>query len=206
MPLKKILLLAVALHLYGCAATPLQPYPQARELLPEGQTLWTARIGRGNSPLFAGLLLLNKTGPDLEAVLLDATGIKLLAEKVLASGEVTVVSALPPVRNKRLGPFLGTGLHRLFSDPGGPAGQACRRDGLLELCFGTDESGHLRKFRRLGPFVLWSGDYFINNHEISSARLNSGWLTPYLHLERSGGGPAADRGPQRVNERQGEWR
>jgi hypothetical protein len=190
---KVLLLVAVCLQVYGCAGTSLQPYPRAEELLPAGQTLWRARIGRGDSQLFAGLLVLNKTGQDLEAVLLDSTGIKLLEEKIRASGVVTIVATLPPLRNQRLGSFLGTGLHRLFSSPEGVATQPCRRDGLLALCFGMAEPGHLRKFRRLGPFVLWSGDYFINNYdstaEITGARLNAGWLTPYLHLEKSGVDP-----------------
>ena len=189
--MKKVLLLMVAIsQLYGCAAG-LQPYPDHPELFSDGQTLWEVRIGRGDSQFFAGLLALNKKGEGLEAVLLDSTGIKLLEEKVLSSGEVEIVSALPAVRNKRLGPFLGEGLFRLFFTPPGLADEPCRRDGLFKLCFGAENEDHLVKFRRLGPFGLWSADYFINNYDsesvLTGARLNGGWLTPYLQLKKSGG-------------------
>ncbi|MEN8134598.1 MAG: hypothetical protein ABFS18_03550 [Thermodesulfobacteriota bacterium] len=191
--MKKVLLLIILLSpIYGCGVA-LQPYPHSSGLFTDGQTLWQARIGRGESQLFAGLLALNKKGPVLEAVLLDSTGIKLLEEKVLASGEVEIISALPAVRNKRLGPFLGEGLFRLFFVPPGFTEEPCRRQGLFELCFGSEDEEHLVKLRRLGPFVLWSGDYFINNYDsgpmVIGARLNGGWLTPYLQLERSGGKP-----------------
>jgi hypothetical protein len=188
--MKKMLLLIILLsQVYGCGVG-LRPYPQSAELFPDGQTLWQVRIGRGESQLFAGLLALNKKGEGLEAVLLDSTGIKLLEEKVLSSGEVEIISALPAVRNKRLGPFLGEGLFRLFFSTTGFTDEPCRREGLFELCFGVDDEEHLIKFRRLGPFVLWSGDYFINNHGsepmVTGARLNGGLLTPYLQLDRSG--------------------
>jgi hypothetical protein len=112
--MKKVLLLIILLsQVYGCGVA-LQPYPHSAELFADDQTLWQVRIGRGESQLFSGLLALNKKGQVLEAVLLDSTGIKLLEEKVLSSGEVEIVSALPAVRNKRLGPFLGEGLFRLF--------------------------------------------------------------------------------------------
>ncbi len=192
--MKRVLLLIILLsQVYGCGAA-LQPYPHSAGLFPDGQSLWKIRIGRGESQLFAGLLALNKKAEALEAVLLDSTGIKLLEEKVSASGEVEIVSALPAVRNKRLGPFLGEGLSRLFFMPAGFTDELCRRQGLFELCFGAEKEEHLVKFRRLGPFVLWSGDYFINNYDseplVTGARLKGGWLTPYLHLERSGINPA----------------
>jgi len=192
--MKKMLLLIILLsQVYGCGVA-LQPYPQAAGLFPDGQSLWKIRLGRGESRLFAGLLALNKKGEALEAVLLDSTGIRLLEEKVLSSGEVEIISALPAVRNKRLGPFLGEGLLRLFFVPTGFTDELCRRQGFFELCFGAEAEDHLVKFRRLGPFVLWSGDYFINNYDseplVTGARLKGGWLTPYLHLERSGVNPA----------------
>lgn len=188
--MKKVLLLTVILSLAcGCAPS-LRFYPGHQELFPDGQTLWEVRIGRGDSQLLAGLLALNKKGEKLEAVLLDSTGIKLLEEKVYSSGAVEVVAALPPLRNKRLGPFLGEGLFRLFFMPDGLNDQGCRRDGLVALCFGAESEEHLVKLQRLGPFVLWSGDYFINYDEsdrvIAGARLNGGWLTPYLQIQRSG--------------------
>ena len=188
--MKKVLLLIILLsQVYGCGVA-LQPYPHSSGLFPDGQTLWTIRIGRGESQLFAGLLALNRQGDELEAVLLDSTGIKLLEEKVFSSGEVEIISALPAVRNKRLGPFLGEGLFRLFFIPTGFIEEPCRRQGLFELCFGGEEEDHLVKLRRLGPFVLWRGDYFINNYNsepvVAGARLNGGWLTPFLQLDRNG--------------------
>lgn len=189
--MKRILLFIVVLsQIYGCAAS-LKPYPASSELVTDGQSLWTARIGRGDSQLFAGLLALNKKGEELGAVLLDSTGIKLLEEKILATGDVEVVSSMAAVRNKRLGPFLGEGLFRLFFNHQGMNNEPCRQDGLFELCFGIDDEEHLVIFKRLGPFVLWSGDYSINSYdsgsELTGARLNSGWLTPYLHLEKNEG-------------------
>ncbi|MBU0483430.1 MAG: hypothetical protein KKB30_02815 [Proteobacteria bacterium] len=187
------LVLIVALsQVYGCA-TGLRPYADSSELFTDGQTLWEVRIGRGSSQRFAGLLALNKKGEVLEVVLLDSTGIKLLEEKVLATGKVEIVSALPVVRNNQLGSFLGEGLFRLFFNSTEFTAEPCRGDGLFELCFGLEEEGHLVKFKRLGPFVLWSGDYFISNYDsldvLTGAVINGGWLTPYLKLKKSGGRP-----------------
>lgn len=190
--MKKIFLVLLVLTLTsGCGAN-LKSYPAEQQLLPAGPTLWEVRIGRHSSQFFAGLLALNKKNAVLEAVLLDSTGIKLVEEKILSTGEVQVISVLPALRNSRLSKLLGEGLARLFFNRQDAGTDPCRREGLLELCFGTKEDGSLVKFRRIGPFVLWSGDYFINNHDskpvVTGARLNGGWLTPYLQLEKSGNG------------------
>lgn len=190
MALRFILLLFLVGLLTGCAAK-LQPYGGAGDKLLDDRSVWTLRIGRGNSQLFAGLLALNRKDGGLEAVLLDSTGIKLLAEKVSAEGEVEIVSILPAVKNRGLAPFLGEALYRLFLLDGGVASAVpCLRGGLITKCFGIDSDGRLVKFRRLGPWVLWSGDYSVihggSSPVLARARLNSGWLTPYLELERSG--------------------
>ena len=151
-------------------------------------SLWTVRLGRGDQEIFAGLLVLRHEGDAIRAVLLDSTGIKLLEERVSASGEVTVIKAISAVKNKRLPSFLGEGLYRLFFNSEGFDGEVCRRDGFARLCFGEEDSGQLVKLRRFGPFVLWRADYFINNYGsgsvISGARLNSFWPAPYLDLQR----------------------
>jgi len=187
--MKKIALCALILaQVYGCAVG-LQPYPDGDRLFQDSQTLWEIRIDRGGEKLFAGLLALEMKGGSLDAVLLDGTGIKLLEERVLASGEVVNISTLPAIRNKRLAPLLGKGLHRLFFSFGEEEAEACRRHGLLEYCFGVESDGHLVKLRRLGPFVLWSVDYFVNNYDsslgVNTARLNSGWFAPTLSLKRN---------------------
>ena len=56
---KLLLLIFVISQVYGCGAS-LKSYPDAKELFPDGQTLWKVRIGRGDSQLFAGLLAINK--------------------------------------------------------------------------------------------------------------------------------------------------
>jgi len=189
--MKKIALCALILaQVYGCSVG-LQPYPDGDRLFQDSQTLWEIRIDRGGEKLFAGLLALERKGESLDAVLLDGTGIKLLEERVLASGEVVNISTLPAIRNKRLAPLLGKGLHRLFFDFEIYGEGVCRRDGLFELCFGAQSEGHLIKLRRLGPLILWSVDYFIKNSDaalkVNSARLDSGWPAPSLDLKRSGG-------------------
>ncbi|MFN2366685.1 MAG: hypothetical protein ABR523_09530 [Desulfurivibrionaceae bacterium] len=184
--IKRLVYLLMLASLYGCAVG-LQPYPEADKLFPDGQTLWEIGIDRGGSRLFAGLLALDLKEDALEAVLLDGTGIKLLEERGSASGELEKVAIFPAVGNKRLAPLLGEGLHRVFL-AGEEGGQVCRRQGLFELCFGVESRGHLVKLKRLGPFVLWSVDYFINKYDsvevIDKARLDSGWWSPALHLKR----------------------
>jgi len=154
-------------------------------------TLWTLRMGRGDREIFAGLLAMRNEGTVIRVVLLDSTGIKLLEEEISSSGEVTVIKALPAVRDKRLPFFLGEGLYRLFFNAGGDGGEVCRRDGFARLCLGEKDSGGLVKLKRFGPFVLWRADYFINNYGsgpvISGARLNSFWPAPYLDLRRNVG-------------------
>lgn len=188
-------------QLWSCAPA-LSTFPESRELFADGQELWEIHLGRGDSGLFAGLLLLDRKGDQLEAVLLDATGIKLLEETVTAGGEVKIVSALPTVRDKRLPAFLGKGLHRLFFNVANLGGEPCRPDGWGELCFGVNDRGTLVKFRKIGPFVLWSADYLINNYDakaISGAELRSGWLVPHIRLRKSGA-PARPPGNADENE------
>lgn len=173
--------------LTGCGAT-MVVSTVSPELSVAEPSLWTVRLGRGDQEIFAGLLVLRNEGDAIRAVLLDSTGIKLLEERVSASGEVTVIKAISAVKNKRLPAFLGEGLYRLFFNSAGFAGEVCRRDGFARLCFGEEDSGQLVKLRRFGPFVLWRADYFINNYGsgsvISGARLTSFWPAPYLDLQR----------------------
>lgn len=188
--MKRAMLLIVLLcQVYGCANV-LQPYPQAAELFPDGQSLWQIRLGRGESQLFTGLLALDKEQDQLTAILLDSTGIKLMEESILATGKIEVITLLPAVRNKRLAPFLGKGLFRLFFSTTDFKDEPCQRNGLFKLCFGVNDDGQLIKSRNMGPFVLWSSNYFINNHGstpgLTEVKLNAGWFTPYLQLKKSG--------------------
>ena len=116
-------------------------------------------------------------------------GIKLLEEKIGRGGEVEVVSGIEAVTSRRLPVFLGEGIHRLFYVPGAQDGKVCRKDGFVaKVCLGEEADGHLVKLRRIGPFVLWRGDYFINNYGspegMSGASLDSGWFVPTLLLEK----------------------
>lgn len=185
---KVLLLILLSCQLAGCTSV-LYPYPQAAELFPDGQSLWQIRLGRGESQLFTGLLALDKKQDRLTAILLDSTGIKLLEESVRSSGEVEIITQLPAVRNKRLAPFLGKGLLRLFFNTPDSHNEPCRRNGLFELCFGVNDKGQLIKSSNMGPFVLWSSDYFINNDGstpiLTETRLNAGWFTPSLQLNRN---------------------
>lgn len=183
-----MLVLALVSQLYGCGAG-LKRLATSPDLLPADPSLWQVNIGRGESSIFTGLLVLKPEGDELRAVLLDSMGLKLLEERIGKGGKVEVVSAIPLVKSKRLPSFLGEGIYRLFLVPGVGDGEACRSDGFaVAVCLGEKEAGHLVKLRRRGPFVLWSGDYFINNYatagDLKSVRLNSGWLVPYLHLEK----------------------
>lgn len=183
-----LLLLALASQLYGCGAG-LRNVATSPDLLADQPSLWQLQIGRGDSSIFTGLLVLKPEGEDLHAVLLDSMGIKLLEEKIDQGGNVEVIYAIPMVKDKRLPTFLGGGLHRLFFNNGGFAGRTCRSDGWATVCLGEKAAGHLVKLRRVGPFVLWSADYLINNYDsaavMTDARLNSGWLVPYLHLKKN---------------------
>ena len=182
------LLLALVSQLYGCGAG-LKELATSPDLRLESPSLWQVNIGRGEADIFTGLLVLKPEGDDLRAVLLDSMGIKLLEERIGKGGELEVVSGIPAVTSRRLPAFLGEGIYRLFLTPGVSDGKTCRRDGFFtKVCLAEKEAGHLVKLRRMGPFVLWSGDYFINNYDsaadLQGARLDSGWFVPYLHLEK----------------------
>jgi hypothetical protein len=182
------MVLALASQLYGCGVG-LRGLASSPVLLPENPSLWQVKIGRDESPVFTGLLVLKPEGDDLRAVLLDSMGIKLLEEKINKEGKVEVVSGIQAVTSRRLPAFLGEGVHRLLLSPGGRDGKSCRSDGFVaKVCLGEKADGHLVKLRRIGPFVLWSADYFINNYDsvegMSGARLDSGLFVPSLLLER----------------------
>jgi hypothetical protein len=182
--------LLAALLLSGCASR-LTPPPAGLELLPAEPTLWKMSLRRGERPLYAGLLLLRPEGEGGSLVLLDSTGIKLLAEQVTGDGEVVAVKALRPVADRGLPAFLGRAAHRLFWTGLPAAGETCRPLTPGELCLGLDEGGRLVKIRRWGPFVLWRGGYSINNEgpvpRVVEARLDGGWFTPGIDLRRQNG-------------------
>ncbi len=179
------LILGLAL-LAGCAPILNPPVP-GLALRPVAPTLWKLTLRHGGRPLYAGLVLLRPEAGGTEVVLLDATGIKLLAERVTAGGEVVEVKALRPVADRGLPDFLGRAVYRLFLAGEATPERICRPAGLGELCLGRDEQGELVKIRRWGPLVLWRAYYSINNDKVSAARLPGGWFTPEVRLERQPG-------------------
>ncbi|MBU0480828.1 MAG: hypothetical protein KKG47_06985 [Proteobacteria bacterium] len=158
------------------------------QLLPVERSLWQLNIGSRQNPQFTGLLALRISGSGIEAVVLDSTGIKLLAEKIGPDGEIEVQTALPVIREKGLPAFLGTGLHRIFQSAAGKTSVPCRQEFLLQRCFGEKSNGRLIKSVGFGPFELWSVEYLINKERtepgVSGAVLDSGWFIPLLRLER----------------------
>lgn len=180
--------LILAVLLSGCA-TRLSPPPAGLELLPPEPTLWKLSLARGESTRYSGLLLLSRSEPGVHLVLLDATGIKLLEERVTESGEVVGIKALRPVADRGLPAFLGRSIHRLFLTELPAPGETCRTQATGELCLGLDPAGRLVKIRRWGPFVLWEGVYSIINEgpvgQTDKASLAGGWFSPEVRLQRS---------------------
>ncbi len=179
--------LLFAALLVGCAAS-LTPAPTNPALLPAEPTLWKLALRRGGEPRYTGLLLLSRAEEGIGMVLLDPTGIKLLEGRVKESGAVAEVKALQPVADRGLPDFLGGVVQRLFLLAPPPVGEPCRPEGFGKLCQGLDESGRLVRIKSWGPFVLWAADYSINNEIapplLTGARLDEGWLTPEVGLER----------------------
>ncbi len=182
--------LILAALLSGCASH-LSPPPAGLELLPAEPTLWKLSLARGDRTLYAGLLLLSRVEVGERLILLDSTGIKLLEEQVTGAGEVIGIKALRPVADRGLPDFLGRSIYRLFLTVPPESGEICRPQGLGELCLGLDPAGRLIKIRRWGPFVLWEGDYSINNEgprrQTAEANLAEGWFTPEVRLQRQFG-------------------
>jgi hypothetical protein len=185
--LKGFSLALVALLLAGCA-THLRPISAAPALLPAEQTLWKLALRRGGEARYTGLLLLSRDEKGVGMVLLDPTGIKLLEGRVNAAGEVAGVKALRPVADRDLPDFLAGVVQRLFLLAPPPVGETCRPEGFGKLCQGLNPSGQLLRIRSWGPLVLWAADYSINNETapplLTGARLDEGWLTPEVGLER----------------------
>ena len=107
------------------------------------------------------------------------------------AGEVTAIKALRPVADRGLPAFLGRSIQRLFLTEPPLAGDSCRAENVGQLCLGFDPTGRLRKIRRWGPFVLWEGEYSINNEEPAGqtveATLAGGWFAPGVRLRRQFG-------------------
>lgn len=179
--------LLLAALLAGCGAH-LTPALTNPALLPSEPTLWKLALRRGGEPRYTGLLLLSRADEGIGMVLLDPTGIKLLEGLVKESGVVAEVKALRPVADRGLPDFLGGVVQRLFLLPPPPVGETCRPEGLGKLCQGFNEAGQLVRIRSWGPLVLWAADYSINNETapplFTGARLDEGWLTPEVGLER----------------------
>ncbi len=173
--------------LAGCAAH-LSPAPTNPALLPAEPTLWKLALRRGGEARYTGLLLLSRDEKGTGMVLLDPTGIKLLEGRVNETGAVTGVKALQPVADRGLPNFLGGVVQRLFLLAPPPVGETCRPAGFGQLCQGLNGSGQLVRIRSWGPLVLWAADYSINNEIapplLTGARLDEGWLTPEVGLER----------------------
>lgn len=185
--LKITAFLLVILLLGGCAAS-LQPPPADLTLLPNGATLWKLSLAKRDKPLYAGILLLNHGADGATGLaLLDGTGIKLFEGRVTAAGDLVEVKALRAVADRGLPDFLGRAVARLFL-LAPPPGRTCRPETLGELCFGVEEGGRLVKVRRWGGLGLWKADYAVNNEglapQTTGARLQGGWLSPEVKLEK----------------------
>ncbi len=171
----------------GCSGI-LHPSVVHDQMLPPGRSLWRLTIGDQDKPEYTGLLALRDSGDMLDLVLLDSTGIKLLSQRIYPDGEIEIQSAVPLVKEKGLPAFLGKGLSRIFQHDEKNAAQPCYRDVLVKKCFGEDSKGRLVKSGHIGPFKLWSAEYFINKDKkgrehLSDVTLDRGWFVPALRLE-----------------------
>lgn len=185
--MRSVIVVIVAIFLSACAQIE-KSRVERDNLLPTGRSLWQLTIGKQEKPKFTGLLALRGSEQGLEAVLLDSTGIKLLAERITPDGRIEIQSAIPVIKEKGLPSFLGKGLHRIFLSGADVGPVPCRQDSLIRRCFGESRNGRLGKSASFGPFELWSVEYLINKDNdlspVSGAILDSGWFVPSIGLER----------------------
>jgi hypothetical protein len=177
------LLISIILFISGCSINKL-PKHAGLHLPYVQESLWKLTIEQWGTERFSGLVAVRTLGPDLHLVLLDATGIKLLETIMSDGGDVRVVFAIKPVRDRSLPEYLSKSTLRIFETVSGDV--HCLEYGLTRICKKKPASDVERKEARFGPFLLWSVDYFYNkdmSEGFACAVLREPWRRSKVTLE-----------------------
>jgi len=178
-----ILLILIIQFILGCSINKIPEYNDQHFLCIE-ESVWRLTLEQWGIERFTGLLAVRTLGPDFHLVLLDATGIKLL-ETIKSNGsDIRVVSAIKAMRDRGLPEYLSKSTSRIFETMSD--GIHCFRHGLIRIYKKRPALDVERKEARVGPFLLWSVEYFYNK-DISEgfvcAVLQEPWRHSKLTLE-----------------------
>ncbi|MDF1614735.1 hypothetical protein [Desulfurivibrio dismutans] len=181
--MKAAALILLVMLLAGCAlpARPPEPSLQASYIDIAADALWRVTISQGEERKFSGLLGTRRENGGLHYVLLDGTGVTLLAARLSADGEMTKLRQLGVFDGHRLPDFLATSLYRIFLLE--PAATPCSRNFLLQLCRRETAQGE-KKYARAGFLPWWSVEYVTAAEESQQPGITfkNTWLGVTLQL------------------------
>jgi hypothetical protein len=178
-----ISLILIIQFISGCSINKI-PEHADQHFLYVDESLWKLTIEKWGTERFTGLLAVRTLSPDFHLVLLDATGIKLLETVISNKSDVRVVFALKPIRDRGLPEYLSKSTLRIFETMSDEI--HCFRHGLIRICKKRPASDVERKEARVGPFLLWSVEYFYNKNISEGfvcAVLQEPWRHSKLTLE-----------------------
>ncbi len=127
----------------------LSPGPEVTE-----STLMNIRVERWGRVKFSGLLGLGKRDAGLQYVLLDATGVKLLAGTIKYNGAAPLPGGV--LQGTMTANFLHTAFTRVFIIE--PAQKPCSGSWFLRLCSRRKNGGDGEKSLRSAFMTLWRVD------------------------------------------------
>lgn len=133
----------------GCAAGIMRVVPPPT-LAITGETLWKMEVEHQGVEQFSGLLALRKEPDGTALVLLDPTGLRLLAGFVPQAGDFRVDECMRPVAATRLPDLVALSVQRVFHPGSGDAAWYEEGEGAERLPVRAET---------LGPFLLWSVHY-----------------------------------------------
>jgi hypothetical protein len=151
----------------GCAPKVLLPEDYFLEKVPviAENNLWLLRIEQGKEEKFSGVLVLQQKNDNIDLVLLDPTGIKIMAEKITRTGEIQISSAIEKIKESRLPNYLGRAIHRIFYL--NPDKSSCANK-FGRLCWSDSQPDFFGKEATFGPFQRWSVKYWDYNKSLDT--------------------------------------
>lgn len=145
---KVLLLLCVTLLLVSCGRRS-SNVADIKPVVQQQSGMYALKLLQRNRLRFSGLLAVKLGGDGLEYVLLDASGVTLLAANVALDGTVKLKQAVAEMERKGFVGYFSTVVHRTFQLY--PETLPCEGSFFHSFCLDGQN-----KTERFGPFLNWS--------------------------------------------------
>ncbi len=147
--MKKLFLLILLASLLVSCAGQSRKLDLSTPVVQQQSGMYALRILQQHRLRFSGILGVKKTEKGLDYVLLDASGVSLIAVSVDMDGQTAVKQAVKEMEEKGFVSYFSTVVHKIFQLS--PDQLPCEGSFLHSFCLDGVE-----KTVRFGPFLNWS--------------------------------------------------